>query len=203
MKIYLFTLLCFLITSISEAKDFGIEGHSFKIIEADILKVIEQRLSEMDLEKLNQQMQEATKAYVERPKEATGIVKALVSKVFYYDPSYQLKEDIYDHNHNLIYPKGTRVNPLSHIPLREELVFINGDDQNQVDMALLLRKQKNNKLKIILVKGSPLKIQRKHKIWIYFDQAGFITGKFGIKEIPTIVSQDGLKLKINVIGEDN
>ena len=67
-----------------------------------------------------------------------------------------------------------------------------------------LYKEREEKLKIILVKGEPLKLQREQreqKIWIYFDQAGFLTQKLGIKEVPALVIQDGLRLKISVIGE--
>ena len=67
-----------------------------------------------------------------------------------------------------------------------------------------LYREREEKLKIILVKGEPLKLQRelkKQKIWIYFDQAGFLTQKLEIKEVPALVTQDGLRLKISIIGE--
>ena len=87
--------------------------------------------------------------------------------------------------------KGTRINPLEHIALRESLIFIDGDDEEQVSYALSL-----SDANIILVKGSPLKLQRKHKRWIYFDQAGVMTTKLGITEVPALVEQDRLKLRI-------
>ena len=56
--------------------------------------------------------------------------------------------------------------------------------------------------KIILVKGSPLKLQRKEKIWIYFDQGGILTSKLGITQVPALVVQEGLQLKIKIFGGD-
>jgi conjugal transfer pilus assembly protein TraW len=188
----------------SFAKDFGIEGHVFPIIEESILDVIQKRLAKIDIEKLNRDMQEKTKAYVERPAPVSGITKAKDDKisVSYFDPSYTVPDNIYDHNNNLLHAAGKIINPLEHTSLTESLIFIDGDDAEQVETALSIRKQKQDKLKIILVKGSPLKLQREHKVWIYFDQAGFITTKLGIKEVPALVEQDGLRLKITTNGKD-
>lgn len=54
-----------------------------------------------------------------------------------------------------------------------------------------------------MVKGSPLELQRKHKIWIFFDQAGFITNKLGIREVPALVTQEGLNLKVSIMGDES
>ena len=45
-----------------------------------------------------------------------------------YDPSYTVPEDIYDHKGHLLYKAGYKVNPLNQVPLRERLIFINGDN---------------------------------------------------------------------------
>ena len=133
---------------------------------------------------------------VERPTSVTGITKAKESKEFFYDPTYVLTHDIRDHNNQLLHPAGTKVNPLEFTPLKEALLFIDGDDDSQVKFAL------KQQAKIILVKGSPLKLQRKEKIWIYFDQGGILTSKLGITQVPALVTQEGLQLKIKIFGGD-
>lgn len=214
MKCYLPILLIFSICLIgsfgsivsvcskASAKDFGVEGHVFPIIEENILEIIQKRLEKIDLKKLNAELKEKTQKYVERPTSVAGITKAKSeeNKIFYFDPSYMVAEDIYDHNHLLLHLAGKIINPLDHISLTESLIFIDGEDEEQAKIALNIRKQKQGKVKIILVKGSPLKLQRKHKVWIYFDQAGFITNKLGIAEVPAVVEQEGLRLRITVIG---
>ena len=192
--LYLFLVSIVFSSSIS-AKDFGIEGHTFPILEQDILKVIEKKLANIDIDKFNKEIQNKTKEYIERPKAVLGIKKAKERKVFYFDPSYKVPENIYDHNNNLLHASGKIINPLEHTALQNSMIFIDGDDEEHVELALNISKQKESKLKVILVKGSPLKVQRKHKIWIYFDQAGFITTKFGIKEVPALVEQEGLKIE--------
>lgn len=177
------------------AGNFGIHGHTFPISEEDILKVIEARLEKIDLEKLNKELREKTEKYAANPPSVKGIAKANELKVSYYDPTFTNPEDIFDHNGLLIAPKGKRVNPLEFVSLTQALIFIDGDDEDQVSYALT-----NKDAKIILIKGSPLKLQRAHKRWIYFDQAGVITTKLGITQVPTLVEQEGLKLKITMGG---
>lgn len=183
----------------AQARDFGIQGHTFEIVEQDFLEVINARLKAVDWNKFNQKIQNQTKDYVETPTPVKNIIKAKESKEFFYDPTYFLEQDIKDHTGKLIHAKGTKVNPLEFTSLKEALLFIDGDDPSQVKFALEEYKQKNEKLKIILVKGSPLKLQRKTKIWIYFDQVAVLTNKLNINEIPALVEQDGLSLKIKTI----
>lgn len=186
----------------AQAKDFGVQGHTFEIIEQDFLEVINARLNAVDWNKFNQKIQSQTKDYVEAPTPVRNITKAKKSKEYLYDPAYVLDQNIYDHTSKLIHPAGTKVNPLEFTSLKEALLFIDADDEIQVKFALKQYKQKQEKLKIILVKGSPIKFQRKEKIWIYFDQGGVLTSKLGIAQVPALVTQEGLKLKIQTFGED-
>ena len=191
----------FAVVSEAHAQDFSIQGHVFEIIEQDFLEVINAKLKAIDWNKFNKKIQNKTKDYIENPKEVTGVKRAKEAKEYFYDPTYVLEQDIKDHNGNLIHPAGTQVNPLEITSLREALIFIDGNDEIQVKFALKQYQEKNEKLKIILVKGSPLKIQRKEKIWIYFDQAGVLTTKLGINEVPALVTQESLRLKIQIFGE--
>lgn len=200
MRILLLLLIFSFLNIATEAKDFGIEGHTYEIIEEDILKFIERKLAQVDLKKLNQEMKTKTTEYVNRPTPVKGITRATESKITYYDPTYILQEDIKDHEGRLIHKAGKRINPLEYLSLGENLIFIDGDDSEQVDLALTLNAV--GKTKIILVKGSPIELQRKNKIWVYFDQAGMITRKLGITEVPAFVDQENLKLRIKFIGLD-
>ncbi len=197
MKFY---LLMFIFTLIINqqvlAKDFGVQGHCFAIVEENILELIEKKLKNIDLKTLNEKLKQQTIDYVENPKAIAGIISAKENKIFYFDPSYVVQENIYDHKSTLIQAKGTKINPLDHVALSKPLIFIDGDDEKQVNLALTYRRAK-----LILVKGSPLKLQRTHKRWIYFDQAGFITSKLKIREVPALVEQEEKRLKISIIGD--
>lgn len=181
------------------AKDFGVVGHSYKIEEQDIIEFIKSKLNTMDMAKLQREQENIVIKYTAEPKPVAGIVDTKEPREYLYDPSFILETDIRDNIGRIIHLAGTKINPLEHVKLGQDLVFINGNNQKQVSFALEHYKQKNEKVKIILVKGSPLNLQKKHKIWIYFDQNGSLTSKFGIKQVPAIITQDGLKLKINEV----
>ena len=195
-------LIIFALIDKAYSKDFGVQGHRWEIAETDILEYIEQKLKAVDIKKLQEEMVKKTKERVERPEPVLGIKTALLQRKFYFDPSYVVPEDIYDHKGNLLYRAGYKINPLNQVPLRERLIFINGDSEAQVKYALKKREEYQGLVKIILTNGAPLKIQRKEKVWIYFDQHGVLTTKLGIKAVPAIVEQEGLKLKITEIAEE-
>ena len=147
-------------------------------------------------------MRGKTREAVERPKPVSGVKDNLLQRIHYHDPSYVVPEDIYDHKGNLLYKAGYKVNPLNQVPLREKLIFINGDNGEQVKYALKKRKEYQGLAKIILTKGTPLEIQRKEKVWMYFDQQGVLTTKLGIKAVPALVEQSGLRLKVTEVSKE-
>lgn len=184
----------------SHARDFGVVGHSYNIIEQDIIEYIKEKLFHKDLEVLNKEMQEKVKVRISRPEPVAGITDARENREYYYDPTFILGEDIRDHKGQLIHAKGTEINPLSKVPLGKVLIFINADNEKQVEYAFTEYKAHNEKAKIILTSGSPAKLQKEHNdVWIYFDQFGALTKKLGIKAVPAIVKQEGMKLKISEV----
>ena len=199
MILLLLALSVSAVTKQALAKDFGIVGHSYEVVEEDIIAYIKSKLSTLDLSALQEEMQGKVKSSTARPKPVAHITRAKEDRTGHFDPTYVLERSIYDHNGSLMHPVGTKVNPLSKLPLSNALIFIEGDDQEQVAYALEQYKGLDKKAKIILTSGSPIELQKAHKVWIYFDQFGSLTTKLGIKHVPAIVRQDGLKLKISEI----
>jgi conjugal transfer pilus assembly protein TraW len=201
MLMLLLIIICSIAVSrYSHAKDFGVVGHSYEIIEQDIIEYIKAKLESQDLEALNQEMKEKVRARISRPEPVAGIIDAKENREYYYNPTFVLAEDIRDHKGQLIHERGKAINPLLKVGLRNALIFINGDNTGQVTYALNQYKELQEKAKIILTSGSPVELQKKHQdVLIYFDQFGALTKKLGIKAVPAIVKQEGLKLKINEV----
>ncbi len=178
-------------------KDYGVRGHTFVIKERSLLKVIQERLQKASqsgkIEVLQKQFQEKVKQKISNPIAVVGLQKTTINRQFYFDPSYTQLEDLKDSYGNIIVKKGTTVNPLNYIAWGAPLIFIDGEDPFQLIWGL---KQQG---KLILVKGSPLMLQEKLKIAVYFDQAGILTRKFGITQVPAVVSQEGMQLLINEV----
>ena len=191
-----FIIIILAITPVG-AKNHGVHGHTFKIIEPDLLKHILNRLHSLEAEGQIAAHQERLKKRavqaIRRPKAVKGFSRATKKSITYYDPSMTVPYDLKDQTGQVFHQAGTRVNPLTHRPLTKKLVFIDGDDPHQVSWAIATFTEVDSK--IILISGSPFDLMETYDRPIYFDQAGRITAKLGITKVPTIVSQEGVKLK--------
>jgi len=186
--------------SAAMAKDYGQVGTVFPVIEADLLRVIEMKLTSLQasgqMDAMNKKFRERTEAKVRRPTPVAGIDRASVPRSWLYDPSIIIDHEIRDHKGNLIAEKGRHVNPLDFVVVKTPLVFINGDDPAQVAWAL---KRYDDRAKIIMVAGAPLEAMTTHQRRFYFDQEGRLTTKFGIHAVPAVVVQEGHAMRINEI----
>jgi conjugal transfer pilus assembly protein TraW len=209
----LFFLLCLGSPITLQAKDFGVRGKIAPIEEQDPIVLIQSKLKTMEergeLERHNRELQKQTRMAIERPKPVEGISKAKESRIFYYDPTYIVPEDLKDHSGKILHPKGMRLNPLETVTLSQELLFFDGDDADQVAFAKeklnekLKEKLAENSVKLILVKGAPLSLSEELKVPVYFDQSGLLTKKLGIHHVPALVAQEGMRLRIEEIKRED
>ena len=195
----------------SYATDFGVIGQTFSVTEEPFIEMLKKRLDKIDLEKEKQKIQAAAKERVENPLAALDVNPATEDRVLYFDPSYTLDKDVILPCGKILHKSGTKVNPLEHMDLSRRLFFIDA----RVDAQLSwLKERLNNQLtkqepkeqvedRVILVGGSVFKLQellgQEHANKVYFDQAGELTSKFGIKASPAIVEQEVLMLKIEEV----
>lgn len=193
-----FSFLMIMVSSLS-AKDLGYHGEVFRIKEQSLLEVIKERLLRMQengsLKTYQKQLAEHAKQKALNPDPVKGINRTNIPRVFYYDPTITLPQDLKDHEGRIFARKGDTANPLQITPLTKWMLFIDGKDKSQVDWALAQPKTS----KIIMVKGSPLKMEESYGQRFYFDQLGLITTKLGIKQVPAKVCQEGQQLKIEEI----
>lgn len=195
----------------SYATDFGIAGQVFQIEEEPFIEMLKKRLDKIDLEQEKQKIQAAAKKRVENPLAVLSVNPATEDRVFYFDPSYILDKDVILPCGKIIHKAGTKANPLEYMDLSRKLFFIDARQPNQVAwlkerLKNPLSEQKQKELiedRVILVGGSVFKLQellgQEHASKVYFDQAGELTSKFGIKASPAIVLQERLKLKIEEV----
>lgn len=188
----------------SYAKDFGIKGHTHKIAEQPFLQMMDDRSEKVNTEELKEKMQSIAKERIENPKPVESVNPASEGRVFYYDPTYTAPDDVYLPCGKLLHKAGKTVNPLEFSQLDRRLFFIDARVPEQIKWlkARISNSEKTESVidKIILVAGSPLKLQKKMGQTIYFDQQGSLSNKFGIKASPAMVEQQGLKLKIQEFG---
>ena len=183
----------------AHARDYGQRGTVFPVIERDLLEQIQSRLVAMEASgetaRLNEELKRRTLARVERPSPVAGIAQARENRSWVFDPTIELQQDIRGAKGELIHGAGSRVNPLDSVQLRGDLLFLDGDDPDQ--LAWALRQQGSPKL--ILVKGAPLQLMRARQRRFYFDQQGTLTARFGITAVPARVRQQGRQLEVSEI----
>lgn len=187
----------------AKAVDLGIHGHTFEIQEPDLLKELEFKLQLLEesgeLKKHQEILRKKAEQSVRTPSPVEGITKTIKQRVFYYDPSITVPYDLKDHQGRVFHEKGTKINPLKTRSLSSSLIFIDGVDEDQVDWVKETYLKPNQQSKVILTAGSPFEHMESLKEPIYFDQGGTITKKLGIKHVPAVVVQEGLKLKITEV----
>jgi conjugal transfer pilus assembly protein TraW len=187
----------FIVLSVN-ASDLGSQGHTFPIEEVSLATYINEKLSRMSktsLKAIETQICDHYMKCIAKPTPVKGLQKASVYREFFFDPAISVSTDIVDLENNAVIQKGTKINPLTLCSLNEELLFIDSTEEEQI----LWAKEQAENVKWILVKGNPLELEHKERRPVYFDQFGILTTKFGIKQIPARVSQEGLKLRIEEI----
>ena len=204
-RLYLSFAIALLIASSCFADDLGVVGKTYPISEPDMIAWIKSKASAMIQNGQWQQIQtqaiNKAKDQINHPVPVLGITDAQETRSWYYTPMVDLKENLTDGRGHVI-AKAGNYHALRYKPFDVQLLFINGNNPKQVDWALAKNAESGIRTKIILTQGSFMDLDKKHKVWFYYDQNGKYTQKLNIKHVPAIVSQVGEQLKIMEIANN-
>ena len=191
------------IATANRAEDLGTIGETYAIAEPHLLHYIDQTLREKEksgeLANLEEQAKSRVIESIRNPKPLAGIRPTQTARTFYFDPSMTVEQNVTDDKGSIVVPAGTTKNPLEVVSLSKHLLFFDGSDAEQVRHARTLIDHYGGKVKPILVAGSYLDLMKAWQLSVYFDQHGALTTKFGITQVPALVSQEGLRLRIDEI----
>lgn len=186
------------------AVDLGVIGPTYEIAEPHLLAFIEQRLRDKERSGELRRLAEAAQARgvdsVRHPQPVEGLRTTERPRTFYVDPSFMLDRNISDPQGRLLFAAGTRKNPLEVVSLSRHLLFFDARDPRQVKHARELNGRYAGRIKPILTGGSYLDLMKAWRVPVYYDQAGTLTRRFGIRQVPALVSQEGLRLRIDELG---
>ena len=185
----------------ARAMDLGVIGPTYEISEPHLLQMIEQRLREKErsgeLGRLEAEARKRGIATVKNPPPVTGLRPTDTVRTFYFDPSFTLDRNILGPQGELLFAAGTRKNPLEVVSLSRHLLFFDARDPRQVGRARQLIALYQGRVKPILVGGSYLDLMQSWHVPVYYDQQGLLTRRLGITQVPALVSQEGLRLRID------
>jgi conjugal transfer pilus assembly protein TraW len=183
------------------ALDLGQIGPTYPVAEPHLLEVIQQRLRAKERSGELQRQSEAAasraRVAVLNPDPVAAIAVTQVARTFFVDPTYQLDRNILDGQGRLLFPAGTRKNPLEVVSLGTALLFFDARDARQMQRARLLLESRQGRVKPILVGGSYLELMKAWRLRVYYDQQGLLTRRLGITHVPALVTQQGLQLRVD------
>lgn len=194
-------LLLALHAAVATAQDLGTVGPVWEIAEQDLLQVVQARARDFidsgRWQEKQKEMQARARAYLAHPP-GIRLPRAGERRRRTFDPTLEVPYDIRDAEGAVLYPAGTRVNPLDIVSLSAPLLFIDATDDDQVRYAQALARQ-DPFLRVILVDGPYVDTARRLQRHIWFDQRGYIAGQLGLEAVPTLVYQEKKHLVLEEI----
>ena len=187
----------------AQATNLGTIGPTYPVAEKNLLDVIMARLrakeASGELKRHEQEARDRAAYAVNNPRPVDGLRRAQAARTFYFDPSFTLQSNVVDATGAVLFPAGTRKNPLEVVSLSKHLLFFDARDPGQVTRARELIDHYQGKVKPILVGGSYLDLMKRWNKPVFYDQDGTLVRKFGIAAVPAIVSQEGQRLRIDEV----
>lgn len=150
------------------------------------------------LARLEAGQREAARRYAEAPP-GINLPRTTEPTTRWFDPSITVPYDLRDPDGRLIQAAGTTVNPLAWRAMTQQLLFFDGNDEDQVRWAERRLARGQWRVKPILVAGAPLELGRRWQRPVFFDQRGLLAGRLGIGQLPAIVRQEGKRLRIDEV----
>ncbi len=187
----------------AQAANLGTIGPTYPVAEKNLLDVIMAVLrakeASGELKRHDKEARDRAAYAVNNPRPVDGLRRAQAARTFYFDPTFTLQSNVVDSAGAVLFPAGTRKNPLEVVSLSKHLLFFDARDPRQVARARELIEHYQGKVKPILVGGSYLDLMKRWNKPVFYDQDGTLVRKFGIVAVPAIVSQEGQRLRIDEV----
>lgn len=188
-----------------QSADLGQHGPVWPIAEQNLLEVIFEHLRAReaagDVDRLQQEMTDSTRAYVNRPHPVPGLISATEHRSFLFDPSITVQQDLADHQGRVFAERGQVVNPLDYSGFSKRIIVLDGDNAEQV--AFALRDGDEFDTLLVIVNGSPLDLAKTHSRRFWFDQDGVIVNRFDIEALPSVITREYPYMRIEEVPVDD
>ncbi len=183
---------------VGQGMDLGVWGKLYPIAEPDLAASIEERLAALDMHSLRRAARARARAYLEQGPPGVELPRARHGRVRYLDPSVSLAHPLHDASGRLLAPAGTRVNPLDYRPFNRRLLFFDAHDPRQREWVRrrLATREHRADLKLVLTAGAPAPLRQDWKQPLYFDQHGLLCRRLGIQALPSQVTREGRRLRV-------
>lgn len=185
------------------AEELGAIGPVYPIHEESALDTILRRLKEKErtgeLKRIQQEAVRRSINSAKNPKPVEGLTAVAERSQRLIDPTVSYTKAITTDEGQIVVPAGAKINPLLVTRLSKRLVFFDGRDRAQAEAVRRVVAKDGVRVKPILVAGSWYDTTKAWKTQVYYDQAGTLSRRFGIKAVPTVISQQGEMLLLEEV----
>lgn len=168
------------------------EKHAIREIQAQLLKKQENG----ELEKMQREVQQRINHSALNLAPVEGLSNVTKGSVRYFEPSYTVPETLYDQDGRIIAPAGTIIKPLEVSPIPFKIFFFDGREPKQVALAKKLANEYGESFMPILTAGDWYNLSAEMNQAVYYDQQGKMSRSFKLSEVPSLVSQEGNRLRV-------
>ena len=184
------------------AEDLGQYGRTWPIAEPSIVDQIHDTIRKFqasgEMDRRIKEFKEKTLAHLSDPPPVAGIETVTEPRTRLFDPAMVFDQDIVDADGRVVAKAGVRYNALDYINLSRRYLFIDARDPRQVAWAHE-RITEHPMDRVVLTAGSWRKLQDEWQVRVFFDQKGMLTTHFGIKRVPSVISQRDMMIQIEEI----
>ncbi len=187
------TALCLSLPLSSFAVDLGVHGHLWDIDEVDMTQLIAAQAAEADWQAAQRELTQSAEDYTSRLPQYR-LELALETKTHWVDPSVVLGEDINvpvesengEYEWRVLHKAGTRVNPLEYNRPVSNMLFFDGNDPEQVELAVAALREHPYSLMLVETSGDPAKLAERIQVPVYYAN-DLLIDKFNIKRVPSLL----------------
>jgi len=179
----------------AHAKDLGSVGTTYAIAEKDALAEIEERAKKVDWGKVLQRKQ--IEEY-DGPEDRVQLPRAGRDRTFAVDLTYTLQMDIPDGKGGILYPQGYTFNPLDYVAFTKTLVFINGNDPEQVKWFAASEYRSRIDVMLLLIEGNYGRLGKKLNVPLFYDDSRIVE-RLQLSAVPSVVKQEGKEMVVREI----
>jgi len=187
----------------SQAEELGQIGPVYPIGEESALDTILARLKEKErsgeLKRIQQEAIKRSVASAKNQKPVEGLTAVRERSQRLIDPTVAYSRAITTDDGQIVVPAGAKINPLLVTSLSKRLVFFDGRDKAQAEAVRKMVAKGGPKVKPILVAGSWFDTSKAWKTQVYYDQQGKLSQRFGIRAVPSVISQQGAMLLVEEV----
>lgn len=194
MRTFLISLALCTSAATALAKDMGVQGTVWPIVERDIRQLMIEQAAEVEWSKVQEDVKEGAQKYLDNlPKRRLAVVDQ--TRTDWMDPSVVLTSDIQapvkqadgSFAWQVLAPKGARVNPLIHMRPVTAMLFFDGADAEQV--ALVEEALKLEPQRLVPVEAGMGSVRESHERFKrpVFHGNDSLVNRFQVRHLPALV----------------